>query len=245
MTKPDPKVIKRIKKLFALSSSPNQHEAEAALTRANDLMEKHQLEFTDLALIELKHGVDSLDCTLGEVDRKDSWYVGLANTIAEFYDGRALVYTHYTSGIKIQFAGHGQDLVAMKFTFLQLVMAWRSIHANDSKILKRKWTQLGDHWTSRVDRDFKVGHGLAFALAIQERCEVLKRKRKETVMAGSTRGTELVVAKEANIAAWLVSKGIRTKTLRGSIGSSIGRKLGKEAGANIPLAGAVKESKND
>jgi hypothetical protein len=36
-------VIDRVKKLFALSESPNENEAAAALARANELLEKHNL----------------------------------------------------------------------------------------------------------------------------------------------------------------------------------------------------------
>jgi hypothetical protein len=36
-------VLERIARLFALSESPNENEAAAALTRANELLGKHNL----------------------------------------------------------------------------------------------------------------------------------------------------------------------------------------------------------
>ncbi len=44
----DEKVIDKILKLLALSKSPNQHEAESALAKAYELMEKYHLEMADI-----------------------------------------------------------------------------------------------------------------------------------------------------------------------------------------------------
>ncbi|TAK51461.1 MAG: DUF2786 domain-containing protein [Bacteroidetes bacterium] len=41
-------IVEKIKKLLALSSSPNQHEAELALSRAYELMEKYNISMGDL-----------------------------------------------------------------------------------------------------------------------------------------------------------------------------------------------------
>jgi hypothetical protein len=42
--KPDrSKLIERLKKLFALGQSTNQHEAELAMAKANEIMTEHQI----------------------------------------------------------------------------------------------------------------------------------------------------------------------------------------------------------
>lgn len=45
--------IKRLKNLLALSTSPNEHEAAAALRKARELMDKYQLTEEDVALSEV------------------------------------------------------------------------------------------------------------------------------------------------------------------------------------------------
>lgn len=45
---------KKIKKLLALSTSPNENEAEAALKKANELMAAYKITHTDLADIVCK-----------------------------------------------------------------------------------------------------------------------------------------------------------------------------------------------
>jgi hypothetical protein len=43
----DERVVARIRKLLALAASPNQHEAEAAMNRAHELMLRHNIEHLD------------------------------------------------------------------------------------------------------------------------------------------------------------------------------------------------------
>lgn len=42
------KIIEKIKKLFALSASPNEHEAGLAMQRAYELMEKYEVSITEI-----------------------------------------------------------------------------------------------------------------------------------------------------------------------------------------------------
>lgn len=49
----DPRILERIKKLLALSQSPNPNEAAVALQRAQKLMQEHSLSSTDISLSEI------------------------------------------------------------------------------------------------------------------------------------------------------------------------------------------------
>lgn len=48
---PEPSIVERVRKLLALSTSPNVHEAAAAAAKAQELIERHRI---DLALLELE-----------------------------------------------------------------------------------------------------------------------------------------------------------------------------------------------
>lgn len=45
----DEAILDKIRKLFALSSSPNQHESESALAKAYEIMEKYNVDMSHLA----------------------------------------------------------------------------------------------------------------------------------------------------------------------------------------------------
>lgn len=52
------RIIRKIERCLALSESSNEHEAAAALRQANALMEKHQIELSELGLSELSISQD-------------------------------------------------------------------------------------------------------------------------------------------------------------------------------------------
>ena len=60
--------IERIKKLLALSASPNPHEAAQAAAMAADLMERHGVESADL------QGDDVSPVSSQEADHEEPWY---------------------------------------------------------------------------------------------------------------------------------------------------------------------------
>lgn len=53
----DEKLVERIKKLLALSGSNNEHEASAALAKAQAIMAEHNLSSGDLRVSDIAHGL--------------------------------------------------------------------------------------------------------------------------------------------------------------------------------------------
>ncbi len=74
----------KIQKLLALSDNPNEHEAQAALLKAQELMAKHKLSMHDF---ETKTNAKVVRYNTGLTcsKRKDPWIVQLANSIAPHY----------------------------------------------------------------------------------------------------------------------------------------------------------------
>lgn len=75
------RIVVRVRKLLALAESPNRHEAESALGKAQELMARHNLD-----LLERGGRSDFVTIRLGEVKKRHSrdehW---LASLLGEFY----------------------------------------------------------------------------------------------------------------------------------------------------------------
>lgn len=72
-------LLQRIKKLLALSSSPNEHEAALALERANELLTKHGLSMLDVADAD-RDPVGEEGVTLGSTEK---WRATLLSILAK------------------------------------------------------------------------------------------------------------------------------------------------------------------
>jgi hypothetical protein len=80
------RIMARIRKLLALSSSPNRHEAELAMAKARELMAKHQLDPT-----EPPPTADFVHLVLGEASLRHGLEVhALASLIREHYSVRTI-----------------------------------------------------------------------------------------------------------------------------------------------------------
>jgi len=77
-------IREKIKKLLALSESPNENEAKAALLKAKELMAKNKLSEADFDKKDTK--LVSLSCDVTwTTDSGNSWMVDLSNLIANEY----------------------------------------------------------------------------------------------------------------------------------------------------------------
>ncbi|CDM42412.1 DUF2786 domain-containing protein [Ectopseudomonas oleovorans] len=78
------KALDKIKKLLRLANSSNPHEAAAAMRQARALMEKHQLDQTDVDIADIEeHGTRS-----GSKMKPALWESRLAQTVAKAYSCR-------------------------------------------------------------------------------------------------------------------------------------------------------------
>lgn len=74
----------KIRKLLALAESPNEHEAEAALLKAREMMAKHKLtkaELTDAQPKSVKRILTGITCS----KRRNPWIINLSAVIGENY----------------------------------------------------------------------------------------------------------------------------------------------------------------
>ena len=66
-------MIEKIKKLLALSKSPNENEARVALLKAQEIMAKHHISERDLDETEEENEIIMLETNISYTSRTNSW----------------------------------------------------------------------------------------------------------------------------------------------------------------------------
>jgi len=101
-------IKKRIKKLLALSKSPNENEAMAALQKAQELMEEYRI--TEAECVYASQ-------TVKATKRESAWRSTLANTVASLYACEAL---HDASSGEMIFYGESFDAFMAKAQYAEI-----------------------------------------------------------------------------------------------------------------------------
>lgn len=227
------KILDKLRKLKALADrSTNQHEAELALARLNDIARQHGLSMADVEFSELGDVRQEQYVVQGQ-RMKLKWIDLLALGCAEMFDGM-LVINSRLHGTSFTFVGFDEDIGAMKYIFEYLYRSWHSIVEIDLEKAKQSYYRA---FTPRDTMKFKAGHGLAYAMAIRKRIKELVEARKADISRASSNGNALVIYKSAQVEDYL--KGHKRVTTKASGGSKIGQHYGNQAGSSIPLGGGV------
>jgi len=233
------KLIEKIRKLMALGSSANPHEAELALAKASELMSEYQIGHADISIIEARAGVRREEYTVKDQKMRLRWISILAYGVAKLYDG-SLIDNGGLHGTSFAFIGFPTDILAMKMTFEHLYHSWFSIVENDLRVAK---SNAYGQWTPGDTMKFKAGHGLAFASAIFNRCVSEAAKRAKQVVQTES-GNALVVVRTQEVENYMGSLKLKkSSTSTISNGSEAGRSAGRVAGTNIALGGAINHTR--
>lgn len=105
-------VVDRVRKLLALASSPNVHEAAAAAARAQALVARHRLE--GLLAAEAESPItDGSEAPLERARKVRKWRVVLASALAEA-NGCAAYVAEVPDGQEIRLAGRAPDREAAR-----------------------------------------------------------------------------------------------------------------------------------
>ena len=175
------RIIEKISKLLAMandSSSPN--EAMIAARRARALMDKHQLEVSD---IEAAKGSQFLELQYElNGSRSPKWMVALASASSSLNDCRVLRQRGiYDTNMSFVFQGFKADTIVAKLTFEYFVEA-----------CERQLKQLKLKGASK--RNF---FRLGFAQQVNYRCALIVNERQQTMV--SSTGTALIPLKMSQI----------------------------------------------
>lgn len=230
-------LLEKLKKLFALGKSSNQHEAELAMQKANDIMQEYQISATDVDLHDI--GEYRIEGYIVEgTNGARHWIYILANAAAKLFDGRAARITQAPGKMKLAFLGTETDIVAMRMTFEHLWKSWQSIYASDwagikAEAVKANYEMPKGSESRSETMHFKQGHGTGFADAIDKRVDELVAARQGSVGMTAT-GRDLIVVKNKGLEDFAAGKLTQAEIVT-SNGSAAGQLLGTAAGNRIPL----------
>lgn len=226
------KILERIKKLFALGQSSNQHEAELAMAKASQLMQEHQISMTDVDLSE-DGEITTDDVSLEDGRIAAKWLTGLAMAVATLYDGEAARMTGgiYRHGVTMRFYGTPTDIEAMKMTFTYLYGSWKSIVKHDLEQAKQNGAV-----PEGMTKPWKNSHGAGFSRALYHRARALAAERQANVKSAT--GRDLVVVKGQAVKDFVAGK-IKGGSPSASRFRPDAYGTGRDRGNAIPLGGAI------
>jgi hypothetical protein len=108
-------IIEKIKKLLALASSSNEHEAALAASHAQRLLAEHNLAMTDIEAAHKPHKADKMETSVSKSLPK--WVRSLSAGVSTAFDCQAI---HHPATGKMTFIGVGADVQIAAYTFTYL-----------------------------------------------------------------------------------------------------------------------------
>jgi len=134
--------LDRVRKLLALATSPNVHEAASAAAQAQALITRHRLEALlaaeDAAATDPDPIVDARDTPLDVARKQRPWKVALAGALAEV--NGCLVYTLAAAdGEALVLVGRGRDRAAVETLWTWLLKRLEWLSATHGPGRPRRW----------------------------------------------------------------------------------------------------------
>ena len=160
-------IIEKIKKLLALSTSSNENEAQAAMTKAQELLAKYKLSMKDIDGTHTasenvkKHATDV-------TFKKATWKSRLSRVIAENFCCYSYLNTNRTH--RIVFMGLTEDVETASAVFEYAV----GYIVGKTRQLKKKYYRLGES-TKGLENDYAQG----FIKGLSQKYEAQKQKNQE------------------------------------------------------------------
>ncbi len=226
-------IIEKIKKLLALSTSSNEHEAAAAAEKARQLLEAYDLEAVDLQEQPEsvhEHCHDQRYCTL------PTWLSDLAYVAAEHFSCKYLIHKNHSGpGSIIAFIGTPTDTAIADYVFMFLQRTIDRIAANTP-------TPPGMN-TRRFRDSFKIGavHGIREKL--QSIRAASQHRTENRVQTHAATGRDLVLIKRDAVEIYTRNKYPRIRKQSGSQArpDSSSYHAGAAAGRDISINPAVNQ----
>lgn len=137
-----PPVLARVRKLLALATSPNPHEAANAAARAHALIEAHRLQDWLAAEHDVTHDAepieDAADTPLDTARRIRPWKTRLASVLAEAHG--CIAYTLHRDGAEhLVLIGRARDRAAVGELWGWLVKRIEWLSATHGPNRSRQW----------------------------------------------------------------------------------------------------------
>ena len=213
-------LLEKVRKLLALSESPNEHEAALAAAKAQEILDRENLSIFDLKPPSVSD-VDSY--TISEQTRHAAWKSHLFTKLARIYDLRPY---HQIGTLKV--VGFKQDVDVFQYihTYLSLVI--------ELLALKEKRRCLGQ------DRKQAFRFRTSFCHGASDRiCEIIKLQRAER-LSQDVKCTALVIQKKSHVNSWANQHlNLRNKSVSRNSFDNDAYNKGIIAAGNINLRDAI------
>jgi hypothetical protein len=220
----------KIRKLFALSNSPNEHEAEAAMSKAQELLEQYNLSMTDIETADTTTQQIVDEILSGDIKRAPAWHGILFSYVAKAFDCYPYYVTKRSFGGKVKtwrLVGHKLDVETAASTYRYLVSAIEI--ASDIHLWRIK-----DEYSNVNAIAARNSFGRGFAEAV---CHRVAERRAQRLSA-DCKVNALVVRRKEKVDDWVKStlgpmgRGTSYKSQSSHYGSYM---AGKKAGNEINL----------
>lgn len=223
------KVIDRVRKLLALSTSANEHEAAAAAARAADLMREHQLEEAQMRVDDPNAGPASpidVETVDGGGARKNYWKGTIASACARSVGARM-----YWHGPQVRMFGRQDAIRTASYLFQYL--------ANEvNRLADEHWAVIGFH--ADGSRAWKNAFRLGAATTIGNRLDATRAEfeKAQAVEASTETALTLVRRDDLEVADKYKTFSGGFRSARGpSFSSGEGFSRGRSAGESVALGG--------
>ena len=155
----------RIKNLLDLASSPNEHEAKAAMLKAKELMFKHKITETDLE-VDKDQKIIQIKTKYTFTQKGEFWMSSLAGIIADNYCCKMFCDREYRAQkLTIVFMGLEEDVKLCNSVFEYAVETARRIARQalaNNRNYKSYTTKQKSLFKNSIATGFAIGVGVAF-----------------------------------------------------------------------------------
>lgn len=229
-------ILQKIQKLFALGNkNDNEHQAAAAISKAQELLDKYNLSMVDVDGIRTKSVINEFETVVQS--RFQGWEIHLFSKLARVMDCYPLTSRRSRDGKRVHIlkvVGFPEDVEVYKYTYMYLRRVISDI-GNEGLATHQKEQGYKD---VRDSYDFK----LAFCRGASDRITERVRDDREGRMQVDEKCRALVVSNMTAVSTFVrtqmkLSRG-RGYSLRGGNGYSQGR----EAANGIALRRGVSGS---
>jgi hypothetical protein len=230
-------VLSKVRKLFELANSPNEHEAALAAAKARELLSRYNLSIADLPAAEMKDVICATEKSVrvGRVIR--NWVKGLLLHVAQGFDCEHVIRRRHGCSPVLTFIGTTADVEVAVYTF---------------HFLYRQLDRLVERALPRLKRENRgwgaVSLRYAYLDGAVKRIGERLRERVRSIKEAERNGCkDLVVAKEQMIGQYMASafSCIKTEYGRRRVVSATAFDEGYQDAGTVSLRTAITDSASD
>lgn len=185
-------LIEKVRKLFALSKSSNEHEAALAMEKARQIMVQHNIEEADLIDRQVE---DIIEIDFALTNKFNAPATFLSYWIGQAYNVSPILMKDRTGfhqvAKKIRFIGAISDVAVATYIFAYM-MSLVKIKA-DEYYIEQRWN--GRKATTKTKNDFSLG----FITAVCDKLKKLKAEHEAANPVETEQMNALVVVKRNRI----------------------------------------------